>query len=760
MASDKNYQYLALTLKTLREKVEKRLAFEILAGFGSDHGPASVSGLVARFEGRSSPQEPAMLSTDGTRSAGHLHSAVRSHSHSTSPRIPRHPAASIASTWELGAQTLVDIFRARLRQGMRCWMTYNRQNKLQDLHSSVLQALQFAGSGPPKVKQTASGDLARAHARAAPISSGHQLHPPHRDNGLSQTSKKALTEVFQEYVPPSRQTKIQPGASFAGSKYCGHSVRLRHKERHVRAQEKKHGKSHPEVANALLSLAGHHAEKGDIKKQREALQRAMTIQQEHAVKDQEQVLSLEKRMHELKFAEISAAEHARGQQVQPENLTHRRATWQHQPTEKVSALLHGRSNDHGPTSPGHRARDASTDTVLRQLYADQARIDEVIKLASKLWDSGVLAAGPRKPPILKSSLLVRLAERLYHVSMRDAWQHWWRQGSRLRAAQEMRHNKDSGHPQHGTSATSAHSQGSGVWQDPRYANTPQLAVSGTNVGDSAAECQRLRAELQAMEERMAEHVAQEKRDLHFPDVGMSSNTRIENDRLRVELTDLREKLHSENDSAAECQRMRAELRAMEERMEEHAAQAKALLQAPAEENDRLRDELALLRQELHAEREANKHRSAVEQLAHEAHGRDERDDIDKQHAVIEQPSYSHHADPVLLSHSHHAPADVAGEHSVTVPQRIGEHGRHVGEQISGDEQSVEQSRSGDGGGTTQRHSTVSSHQESVVSDTVESSGPGLGHVTTGKTDQTDMTADSDDGSEPPVDDEHLADLLG
>jgi hypothetical protein len=496
MASEKNYQYLALTVKRLWEKCEKRLALAALAGDGSELGVGGSSLLEPEGGGMQS------------------HSTIHSHSHSTSPRIPRHPAASVASTFELGVQTLLDLLRARLRQGFRCWVTYNRQIKLQDLHSSVLQALQFTAPARPVHK---SNNVAQPQMKAplltpVPLANNQKMQSPNGVHRLSHGSVNSPNRNHhdhhhhhhqhhqhhqrstKEYVPPARQPKVQPGASFAGSKYCGHSLRLRSKERHVRAKEKKHGADHHEVANALLSLASHHAEKGDIIAQREVLQRAMAIQQAQARQDHARVQSLETRSLGLQSAELAAAEHiARGTHLHQGSHTNRHTMGHQQQSEKVAALMHGRKHELGPMSPGHRAREASTDAVLRQLYADQARIDEVIKLASKLWDSGVLSSGPRKPPILKSSLLLRLAERWYHISMRDALQHLMRQGTRVRAAQEIRHNKDVVEPVHEKHSVSVHNHGDGVWQDPRCANP------GTNVQELHAECQRLRAEMQAME---------------------------------------------------------------------------------------------------------------------------------------------------------------------------------------------------------------------------------------------------------------------
>lgn len=74
--------------------------------------------------------------------------------------------------------------------------------------------------------------------------------------------------------------KVQPGAKLAGSKYIGHDVRLRNRQRVVRAKERRHGKKHPEVAYALHRLADEHGRLGAIHAQRETLELALQVHEE------------------------------------------------------------------------------------------------------------------------------------------------------------------------------------------------------------------------------------------------------------------------------------------------------------------------------------------------------------------------------------------------------------------------------------------------------------------------------------------------
>ncbi|CAE8695370.1 unnamed protein product, partial [Polarella glacialis] len=84
------------------------------------------------------------------------------------------------------------------------------------------------------------------------------------------------------------------------------------------------------------------------------------------------------------------------------------------------------------TSSRKRAAEGGDDLV-QSLCADQARVDEVIKLARTLWDSGALSVSARPLPLLKASLLFRLADRCHRHTLRDALQILWRRANLQRS---------------------------------------------------------------------------------------------------------------------------------------------------------------------------------------------------------------------------------------------------------------------------------------------------------------------------------------
>jgi len=66
---------------------------------------------------------------------------------------------------------------------------------------------------------------------------------------------------------------------------------------------------------------------------------------------------------------------------------------------------------------------------IEELRADEARVEQVIKLASTFWDSGVFTVTLRQPPLLKATLLLQLANWCWHATLRDALRLWWQQSS-------------------------------------------------------------------------------------------------------------------------------------------------------------------------------------------------------------------------------------------------------------------------------------------------------------------------------------------
>eukprot|EP00930_Biecheleria_cincta_P071606 TRINITY_DN59091_c0_g1_i1.p1 TRINITY_DN59091_c0_g1~~TRINITY_DN59091_c0_g1_i1.p1 ORF type:complete len:788 (-),score=172.90 TRINITY_DN59091_c0_g1_i1:85-2448(-) len=77
------------------------------------------------------------------------------------------------------------------------------------------------------------------------------------------------------------------------------------------------------------------------------------------------------------------------------------------------------------------------DDFVRSLYADQKRVDEIIKLATILWDSGALVAHTRPLPLLRASLAFRTSERCLKHCLRDAFHSLWKRCIAKRLEDEL-----------------------------------------------------------------------------------------------------------------------------------------------------------------------------------------------------------------------------------------------------------------------------------------------------------------------------------
>jgi len=93
--------------------------------------------------------------------------------------------------------------------------------------------------------------------------------------------------------------------------------------------------------------------------------------------------------------------------------------------------LHGAKKSHGfPTD----------DDFVKSLCEDQARIDEVIKLAAILWDHASLAnmqSAALPTVLLKASLLARMAERCQRHVLKEALHLLWKRCTLKRSMEEL-----------------------------------------------------------------------------------------------------------------------------------------------------------------------------------------------------------------------------------------------------------------------------------------------------------------------------------
>eukprot|EP00927_Polykrikos_kofoidii_P082934 TRINITY_DN8370_c0_g1_i2.p1 TRINITY_DN8370_c0_g1~~TRINITY_DN8370_c0_g1_i2.p1 ORF type:complete len:1089 (+),score=232.27 TRINITY_DN8370_c0_g1_i2:43-3267(+) len=151
--------------------------------------------------------------------------------------------------------------------------------------------------------------------------------------------------------------------------------------------------------------------------------------------------------------------------------------------------------------------------MLRQICSDQARVDEIIKLARTLWDSGILVVNRRRPPLLKSSLLLRMADRCYRAALRDVVQLWWRRAAVQRSVEEL---GDSRHASRLCGGGADEARSASVHQGPHAVATaiyqhrghgsqaPSDTQSAEEFAAMATECAALRAELQDAAEQLAQ----------------------------------------------------------------------------------------------------------------------------------------------------------------------------------------------------------------------------------------------------------------
>ncbi|CAE7463401.1 unnamed protein product [Symbiodinium natans] len=92
------------------------------------------------------------------------------------------------------------------------------------------------------------------------------------------------------------------------------------------------------------------------------------------------------------------------------------------------------SSKHAIENPGPEAKTSDQDFV-RSLSDDQSRVDEIIKLAALLWESGTLVH-VQPMALLRASLLARVAERCQKHVMREAMQCFWKRCSLQRSVEE------------------------------------------------------------------------------------------------------------------------------------------------------------------------------------------------------------------------------------------------------------------------------------------------------------------------------------
>lgn len=291
----------------------------------------------------------------------------------------------------------------------------------------------------------------------------------------------------QQHRSPSADATAGPRRplpkQLSGSRYCPASLRARQKERVARQLERTRGRGHPEVVRAFLSLAEHHEESGFEGERKRTLEHVLFMQEESHLLD-----TYDASLHISTLVNLAVLHKRRGDAVAEHLLMQRKNALENRPVVEQSATAVRALPQSGtqaqpcnqreeelaercrlleeqvaklqsdvPEAGDERsaskvaslpvedvASGKSThsaplkgETLMKELQTDQARVEEIIKLAGVLWDSGVLRVGVRRPPVLKTSLALRLAERCCRTFLREALQLWWRRSSLQKSVEEL-----------------------------------------------------------------------------------------------------------------------------------------------------------------------------------------------------------------------------------------------------------------------------------------------------------------------------------
>eukprot|EP00971_Amphidinium_carterae_P042819 841439-Amphidinium_carterae.1 len=113
------------------------------------------------------------------------------------------------------------------------------------------------------------------------------------------------------------------------------------------------------------------------------------------------------------------------------SASHRTAVEQPHTTASYGAVDSKRAS-----RAAHMPQDVELNKLAEELSAEQACVDEVIKLASILWDSGILLVPNGRQQLLPASLLLRLLDRSRLAQLRNSMRMWWHKCSMQRELQQ------------------------------------------------------------------------------------------------------------------------------------------------------------------------------------------------------------------------------------------------------------------------------------------------------------------------------------
>mmetsp|Transcript_31806 Transcript_31806/g.74290 ORF Transcript_31806/g.74290 Transcript_31806/m.74290 type:complete len:583 (+) Transcript_31806:78-1826(+) len=316
--------------------------------------------------------------------------------------IGRSPKRGITS--ELGVQALVDVIQARVRFSWRRWATHTRRQRLETLQSSVLQALHGAPAGTA-VHSTAPRQHSPQHGTAG-SRYHHEVPAPLVSPAASSIGRYSASRV-------STEPSLAPPAALHSQQHQQSSPHHQH-----------HTPTH--VSSDVAQALGQHL----------------------ATVRESQDVSLSSEHH------LTSARSARPPTVE-QPCCHSTSAGDHH--------HHHHHHRHDEPHTSARGGDLDLSKLAQELSADQACIDEVIKLASILWDSGILMVPMGRQQMLPASLLLRLLDRCRLAQLRDSLRLWWHKCSmekELHAIGMLPSKHSDGHHHHHHHHSSHHSSAS------------------------------------------------------------------------------------------------------------------------------------------------------------------------------------------------------------------------------------------------------------------------------------------------------------
>eukprot|EP00931_Biecheleriopsis_adriatica_P057694 TRINITY_DN34246_c0_g1_i1.p1 TRINITY_DN34246_c0_g1~~TRINITY_DN34246_c0_g1_i1.p1 ORF type:complete len:730 (+),score=174.03 TRINITY_DN34246_c0_g1_i1:51-2240(+) len=466
MAASKNYRYLALQVQKVLARFEKRLLDE---GLFAWHSLGSAEPASPSAHSRKTLEDSDDLESHGSSPEGAHEDPLETSTfgkkadpHAAGRAVPQE--ASWAGV-EIGVQALADVIASQMRHALRQWVMHTRRRRLEDLQSTVMMALHGMPGGSPGRGARQGPQAAHAHSVASKVAEAAARRAPvhsHRHPVINTDAEdlhgREHASVASRRSSPSHVRGSLAMAALASEalEECSGSLSFAPESSRVSPVRSPAHRSEvagvARLAEALVETAKEDAAAGPSLASREALAasshgspaRSGGLEASALVHDTLVDAALEARFSPTALA---AASRGRGQvedavaAQQMRGILAEEFAAVHQPREVSRSPAESRALVEqvlrGPSSQPNSARRQNDSDFVKSLCADQARVDEIIKLATLLWDSGALQAHAKPLPLLKASLLARTAERCQRHALREAFQLLWKRSSLKRSVEEL-----------------------------------------------------------------------------------------------------------------------------------------------------------------------------------------------------------------------------------------------------------------------------------------------------------------------------------